>query len=113
MATLATERALRAPELRDPGDLPELEERFVRDFDLPDSKRQLVRAILREYRDRRREIEGRTAAAARDELARAGREADAKLRGILTPPQRAAYDARISPPREPLAAGSQAAPPTR
>lgn len=104
VATLAATRAFSEPEVRDPGDLPGFEERFVRDFELSDRQQSLVRTILRDFREQRRLIEGQAASIAREKLARAGREADAKLRGILPPPERARYDAWLaagSPPDGP------------
>ena len=72
-------------------------ERFVREFHVSDSNRGLVRTILRDYREKRRAIEGQTASVARDKLERVGREADAKLRGILPPPERQRYDQWLRP----------------
>jgi hypothetical protein len=92
VSTLAVSKAVAEPALRDPGDLPGFEARFVSEFGLPDSKRVLVRTILRDYREKRRLIEGQAASSAREKLERAGREADAKLRGILPPPERQRYD---------------------
>jgi hypothetical protein len=92
VSTLAVTKTLSETRVLDPGDLPGFEERFVREFDLPEAKHALVRTILRDYREKRRLIEGQAASIARDKLERAGREADAKLRGILPPPQRARYE---------------------
>jgi hypothetical protein len=78
--------------VRDPGDLPGFEDKFAREFRLQDSKRALVRAILRDYREKRRAIEGQAASVAHDKLERAGRDADSKLRGILPPAERQRYD---------------------
>ncbi|MBL8693312.1 MAG: hypothetical protein JNJ88_04370 [Planctomycetes bacterium] len=91
-ATLALTRVLPGVDARSFDELPAFEERFAREFGLGDRERALVRTILRDYRDRRREIEGQAAASARAELTRAGREVDWQLRGILPPPQRELYD---------------------
>ncbi len=89
---LAASEALRRPQILDPGDLPGFEERFVAEFGIAAEERPLVRSILREYRERRREIEGDAAATARTALVQAGKEVDWKLRGILPPPRRRDYD---------------------
>jgi hypothetical protein len=101
VSSLAVTRAVNEPKVLDPGDLPGFEERFAREFEIPESKQPLVRTILRDYRERRRLIEGQAAAIARDKLERAGREADARLRGILPPPQRAEYDEWLARGRGP------------
>lgn len=94
IATLAVTKVVAPPRgLRDPGDLPGFEERFVREFGVPDSKRPLVRSILRDYREKRRAIEGEAVAVVHDKLERAGREADVRLRGVLPPTERQRYDA--------------------
>jgi hypothetical protein len=93
-------RALHAAEPREPGDLADFERRFVREFEVPESKRPLVRAILSEYRERRREIEGGAAATAAPKLLQAGREADDRLRRILPPPRRDEYDRWIARDRQ-------------
>jgi hypothetical protein len=98
--SMAVSRALAGAEVRDPGNLPAFEERFVREFGFPESKRKLVRTILREYRDRRREIEGQAAAQSRADLADAGRDVDGSLRGILPPEKRRLYDEWIARARE-------------
>lgn len=100
---LAVSRALTVPETRDPAELPEFEDRFMREFDLPESKRALVRTILRDDREQRRVIEGAavTTEPSPESLRRTGYQVDQKLRGILPPPQRTKYDqwiARSQPP---------------
>jgi hypothetical protein len=100
VSTLAVGKAVSEPRVLDPGDLPGFEDRFVREFGLPESKTALVRTILRDYREKRRLIEGQAAAVAREKLERAGREADAKLRGILPPPERARYDEWLARPAD-------------
>ena len=94
---MAVSRALSAAESREPAELPIFEDRFMREFELPESKRALVRTILRDDRERRRAIEGEAVASPgmHERLERASRQADAQLRGILPPPQRAKYDAWI------------------
>lgn len=83
VATLAVQRATGQGESREPGALPSFEDRFMRDFDLPEDDRRFVRAILYKYQERRREIEGRAAESARKELSDLARTIDAELCAIL------------------------------
>ncbi|MBI3819371.1 MAG: hypothetical protein HY286_11810 [Planctomycetes bacterium] len=95
LATLAVLKATGATDSRDQGTLPEFEDRFVRDFGLPEGDRKFVRAILHKYQDRRREIEGRAAEAAEKELTDLGRTIDAELCAILPPDRQKRYYALL------------------
>jgi hypothetical protein len=91
-ATLAVQKASGTFEIRDTGALPTFEDQFIREFNLPESDRKVVRSILYKYRDRRRVIEGRAAAQAARELADLGRTIDAELCAILPPDRQKRYN---------------------
>lgn len=95
VSTLAIARATGWQEPRDPGTLPAFEDRYMRIFELPEQDRKYVRAILYKYQERRREIEGRAAAAAAMELSDLGRTMDTELCAILPPDKQKRYYALL------------------
>lgn len=101
IATLAVQKAAGLPDAREAGALPEFEDRFIREFELPETDRRIVRAILNKFQERRREIEGRAAQAAANELADLGRTIDTELLLILPPAKRDRYTALFATPAAP------------